>query len=62
MKKPTTKAGKQAKVAKIMREYKAGKLKAGINPKGPKKAPMAKSRSQALAIALRSAGVAKKKK
>lgn len=52
MKKPTTKAGKAAKVAKTMREYKAGKLKAGINPKGPKKAPMAKSRSQALAIAL----------
>ena len=62
MKKPTTKAGKAMKVASVMREYKAGKLKAGINPKGPKKAPMAKSRSQALAIALRSAGVAKKKK
>jgi hypothetical protein len=62
MKKPTTKAGKQAKIAKTMREYKAGKLKAGINPKGPKKAPMAKSRKQALAIALRSAGVPKKKK
>ena len=59
--KPTTKAGKAAKVAKTMREYKAGKLKAGINPKGPKKAPMAKSRRQALAIALRSAGVPKKK-
>ena len=61
MKKPTTKPGKAAKVAKTMREYKAGKLKAGINPKGPKKAPMAKSRRQALAIALRSAGVPKKK-
>jgi hypothetical protein len=45
-----------------MREYKAGKLKAGVNPKGPKKAPMAKSRRQAVAIALRSAGVPKKKK
>jgi len=62
MKKPTTKAGKAAKVASVMREYKAGKLKAGINPKGPKKAPMAKSRSQALAIALRSAGIKKKGK
>jgi hypothetical protein len=61
MKKPTTKAGKAAKVAKTMREYKAGKLKAGIDPKGPKKAPMAKSRKQALAIALRSSGVPKKK-
>jgi hypothetical protein len=59
--KPTTKVGKAAKVAKVMKEYKAGKLKAGINPKGPKKAPMAKSRRQALAIALRSAGVPKKK-
>lgn len=35
---PTTKAGKAAKVASVMREYKAGKLHAGINPKGPKKA------------------------
>jgi hypothetical protein len=62
MKKPTTKAGKAAKVAKVMKEYKAGKLKAGINPKGPKKAPMAKSRKQAIAIALRSAGIKKKGK
>jgi hypothetical protein len=61
MKKPTTKAGKAAKVAKIMKEYKAGKLHAGVNPKGPKKAPLAKSRAQAVAIALRSAGVPKKK-
>ncbi len=62
MKKPTTKAGKAAKIAKVMREYKAGKLKAGINPKGPKKAPMAKSRKQAIAIALSQAGMSKKKK
>ena len=62
MKKPTTKAGKSAKVAKVMKEYKAGKLKAGINPKGPKKAPMAKSRKQAIAIALSQAGMSKKKK
>lgn len=61
MKKPTTKAGKAAKVATVMREYKAGKLKAGVNPKGPKKAPMAGSRKQAIAIALRSAGVKRKK-
>ena len=59
--KPTTKAGKAAKVAKTMREYKAGKLKAGINPKGPKKAPLANSRKQALAIALSVAGKSKKK-
>ena len=62
MKKPTTKAGKAAKIAKTMREFKAGKLKAGIDPKGPKKAPMAKSRKQAVAIAMRSAGMPKKKK
>ena len=62
MKKPTTKAGKQAKIAKTMREYKAGKLRAGRDPKGPKKAPMAKSRAQAVAIAMSRAGMSKKKK
>ena len=60
MKKPTTKAGKAAKVGAVIREYKAGKLHAGDNPKGPKKDTMAKSRKQAVAIALRSAGVKKK--
>jgi len=60
MKKPTTKAGKAAKVATVMREYKQGKLHGGVNPKGPKKAPVVKNRRQAVAIALRSAGVKKK--
>jgi hypothetical protein len=59
--KPTTKAGKAAKVAKVMKEYKAGKLHAGVNPKGPKKAPMAKSRKQAIAIAMSEAGMKRKK-
>jgi hypothetical protein len=51
-----------AKVAKVMGEYKAGTLHAGVNPKGPKKAPMASSRKQAIAIALSEAGMSKKKK
>jgi hypothetical protein len=44
-----------------MREYKAGKLHAGVNPKGPKKAPLAKSRKQAIAIAMSEAGMKRKK-
>lgn len=56
-KKPTKAA---AKIAKVMGEYKRGTLHAGINPKGPKKAPKAKSRKQAIAIALSEAGKANK--
>lgn len=56
-KKPTKAA---AKIAKVMGEYKRGTLHAGINPKGPKNAPKAKSRKQAIAIALSQAGKAKK--
>jgi hypothetical protein len=59
MKKPT-KADK--KVAKVMGEFKRGTLHAGVNPKGPAKAPLAKSRKQAIAIALSEAGMTKKMK
>ena len=52
----------EKKIAKVMGEYKRGTLHAGINPKGPAKAPMAKSRKQAIAIALSEAGMSKKKK
>ena len=56
------KTARQKKVAKVMREYKAGTLHSGRNPKGPKKAPVVKSRKQAIAIALSEAGMARKKK
>lgn len=49
-----------AKVAKVMGEFKDKKLHGGINPKGPKKAPVVKSRKQAIAIALSEANSMKK--
>jgi hypothetical protein len=49
-------AVKKSKVAKVMAEYKAGTLHAGKIPKGPAKAPKAKSRKQAIAIALSEVG------
>ena len=47
---------KDAKISKVMREYKSGKLKSGK----PKKKVVKKK--QAIAIALSEAGVKKKKK
>jgi hypothetical protein len=48
---------KKAKAAKVMREYKKGKLRSGSD-----KGPVVKSRKQAVAIAMSEAGMAKKKK
>ena len=61
MKKPKTKAAKQAKVGKVMGEYKSGTLHSGRDPKGPKKAPVVKNRKQAVAIDLSEAGISKRK-
>ena len=56
------KTASSKKISKVMREFKSGTLHSGKDPKGPKKARVVKSKKQAIAIALRSAGVAKKKK
>ena len=56
-KKPSKSA---AKIAKVMGDYKRGTLHAGVDPKG-EKAPKAKSRKQAIAIALSEAAKGKKK-
>lgn len=51
---------KKTKVAKVMGEFKRGTLHSGVDPKGPKKAPVVKSRKQAVAIAMSQAGKRKK--
>ena len=56
MKKPTTKKGKMAKVSKVMREFKEGSLNVGKSTK------KVSSPKQAIAIALSSSGISKKKR
>jgi hypothetical protein len=51
------KAPKMAKVGKVMKEYKAGKLHSGS-----KKGPVVTSRKQAIAIGMSEAGMSKAKK
>ena len=53
--KPKTKAGKAAKVERVMREYKQGALHSGS-----KTGPKVKGRRQAIAIALSDAGKGRK--
>ncbi len=50
------KAAQKAKVAKVMREFKAGTLNSGSS-----KGPVVKNKKQAVAIALSQAKMAKKK-
>jgi hypothetical protein len=54
--KPKTKTAKQAKVGKVMKEYKAGELHSGS-----KTGPAVTNRKQAVAIALSEANMSKKK-
>lgn len=51
----------KTKMAKVMHEFKSGKLHGGVDPKGPKKAPVVKSRAQAIAIGLSMSGKKKGK-
>lgn len=54
---PKTKAGKQAKMHRVMSEYKTGMLHSGS-----KHGPMVKSRRQAIAIGLSESGQSRKRK
>jgi len=53
---PSPKPKANNKVRKVMKEFKAGTLHAGVDPKGPKKAKVVTNPKQAIAIALSQAG------
>jgi hypothetical protein len=55
MKTPTTKAGQQAKVHRVLTEFKQGVLRSSVGPK-------VTNRKQAIAIGLSEAGLSRKKK
>ena len=55
------KTAAQKKISMTMKEFKAGKLHSGKDPKGPKKAPVVKNPKQAIAIALSATGQSKPK-
>ena len=57
MAKACPKTKKRAKVKKVIKEYKSGKLRSGS-----KKGPVVKKKKQALAIAMAESGLTKKKK
>ena len=56
-KKPTTKAGKDAKVKKVMEEWEKGTLHSGS-----KKGPIVRNQKQAVAIALNQSGQGRRSK
>ena len=59
---PIKKGTPKQVMSKVMKEFKAGTLHGGIDPKGPKKAPVVTSRKQAIAIGLSVAGKSRKGK